>query len=153
MDRNNTALWKAHIPCLDLSSLSLSLSIMTVITKHVRRLLLKRLVYGWEGGWCPAWGWGWGYKHRLPVSAPHTADVSHCEAPCPPPAPFINLLFMQEWGRFQMMSLTAPASFTHVAAKSHSTDALSSVWSKYTLDWGGGGGGTTTTGFHMITGL
>lgn len=36
-----------------------------------------------------------------------------------------------------MMSLTAPASFVHVHTKSHLTDALSLVWSKYKQAIGG----------------
>lgn len=85
------------------------------------------------------------HEGRINIDSPsfcythtHIVDVNHCAAPCPPPAPFINLLFMRKWSRFQMMSLTALASFIHVATKSHSTDALSSVWSKYTRGFGGG---------------
>lgn len=37
-------------------------------------------------------------------------------------------LFMHNRGCFQMMSLSIPANFVHVAAKSHLTDVLSLVW-------------------------
>lgn len=82
-----------------------SLPLMTDIPKHVRRLMLKDSCTGGENHAQH----GGGYKHRLPLSGSHahTADVNHCAAPCAPPAPFINLLFTQKRGCFQMMSLSS----------------------------------------------
>ncbi len=59
----------------------------------------------------------------------HTLKMSHITLlPVLLLAPFKTLLFMQKRRCFQMMSLTVPANFAHVAAKSHLTDSLSLVW-------------------------